>query len=483
MKLKKINLALALTGAMSFGLVGCVDDGADGAVGPQGPQGEQGIQGPQGEQGSAGAAGQNASGQVIALERVGRTASQGFGVSAAEIVAYDKARDRIFVVNAQSGKIDVFNGLTAAQPNLHSSLELAQMLVTDGKATNVSEVGGANSIAVYGDLAAVAVQAEPKTDNGWVIFLNLSDLSFNHAVAVGALPDMVTFTPDGSKVLVANEGEPSLDYSIDPEGSVSVITMADFSVVHIDFTDFNEGSSRFSELDLTKIVLDGYSPNADQNFRATVAQSFEPEYITVSEDGSKAFVALQENNAIVVINLADNSIDKIFGLGFKDHSIPGNEMDAGDEDGPGGTAKVNIRNWPVKGIYMPDSIDSFTYNGKTYLVTANEGDSREDWLENVTNQASCEASGYYFRSGSCLDEVRVKHLVSRAGLTLGPDLTGLDTDDKLGRLKASYHTTRIMNGNSRTVGTDKSQPINTVYAYGARLTRIFHKFAPTLLAP
>ncbi|MGF1645034.1 MAG: choice-of-anchor I family protein [Thiotrichales bacterium] len=261
----------------------------------------------------------------------------------------------------------------------------------------------------------------------------------------------------------ANEGEPNEGYSIDPEGSVSVVTVADFSVRNITFSDFNVGAanSRFAELDLNRMVLDGYN--------ASVAQSLEPEYIAFNADGSKAYVSLQENNAIAVLDLSANRVEKVFGLGFKDHSIPGNELDAGDEDGG-----VRIKTWPVKGIYMPDSIATFAYNGETYLLTANEGDSREDFLIPIADPASCEAAGYYSHDGECVDEVRVKHLVSRAGLTLGPALTGLDGDANLGRLKASYHTTRIMNGNSRANGSDKSAPIDTIYAYGARSFSIWN---------
>lgn len=451
MKMTKLSLAIGFSIGFISLLSGCGSDGKDGI---------------------SGTAGKDGAGQVIALEKTGRTLSRGFLVGASEIVAYDKKTNRIFSVNAQSGQIDIFNDLTATTPALHSSLNLAQLLVDNTVVANTGLVGGANSVAVSDRYIAVAVQANPKTDTGWVVFLNQADLTFARAVSVGALPDMLTFTPDGTKVIVANEGEPSDNYAIDPEGSVSVITVADFRKVDIGFTDFNVGGSRNSELNLTKMIIDGYSATNPGN-KASVAQSLEPENIAVSEDGAKAFVSLQENNAIAVINLANNTIDKIFGLGFKDHSIPGNELDAGDEDGSemagsSTKAKVNIKNWPVKGAYMPDSIASFTYNNKTYLLTANEGDSREDWLSRVTNQASCIAAGYYFHGGACLDEVRIKHLVSRAGLTLGAELTTLTADDKLGRLKTSYHTTRIMNGNNRADGTDKSKAINTVYAYGAR---------------
>lgn len=414
-----------------------------------------------GDDGSNGTNGSDASRQIISLTEAGRTSSRGFGVSAAEIVAYDSARDRIFTVNANTGEIDYFSSLTSISNAPAGTLNLASLLLAANVIGDIAEAGAANSIAIHGDVAAVAVEAVPKTDNGWVVFINLTDLSLVRAVDAGALPDMVTFTPDGSKVLVANEGEPNEGYSVDPEGSVSVITVADGAVTTMGFSAFNAGQPRHNELDLSKMILDG--------FNASVAQSLEPEYIAVAADGRQAYVALQENNAIAVLDLTDNSIDRIFGLGFKNHSIPGNELDAGDRDGG-----MNIRTWPVMGIYMPDAIASYTFNGTTYLVTANEGDSREDWLVPINNQAACEASGYYFRSDKCLDEIRVKDIVSRGGLTLGTALTGLDDDSNLGRLKASYHTTRIMNGNSRADGTDKSQAIEKVYAYGARSFSIWN---------
>ncbi len=392
-----------------------------------------------------GKAGADGAGQVISLLELGRTESQGFDVSAAEIVVFDKDNQRIFTVNADSGAIDVFSASDLSAPSLLNNINLKQLLVDEAVVADANLVGPSNSIAVNSTYVAVAVEANPKTNNGWVVFLNLTDLSFASAVEVGALPDMLTFTPDGSQVVIANEGEPNNDYSIDPEGSVSIISLPEFSLTSIPFTDFNMGESRFSELPLDKMVLDGYN--------ASVAQSVEPEYVTMSKDGSEAYVALQENNAIAVIDMATLTIDRIFGLGFKDYSIPGNELDAGDKD-----SGVNIKNWPVMGIFMPDTITNMTFNDKTYLLTANEGDSREDWLENVTDQTSCESSGYFFENGECHDEVRVKDLVSDAGLTLGTALVGIDNDENLGRLRASYHTTFSKNGST----------VDKVYAYGGR---------------
>ena len=431
----RLYLGVLLSGLLLLA-AGCADDGDDGAKGADGADG---------------------AGQVITLKRLASTESQGFDASAAEIVAFDAGSQRIFSVNAESGNLDVFNAADLTAPMLDQTIDLRAMLVADGVVTSTDLVGAVNSVSVSGNLAAVAVEAAPKTDSGWVVFVNVDTLAYVQSVQVGALPDMVTFTPDGSKVVVACEGEPNEGYSIDPEGSVGVISVADYSLATVGFTDFNVGAARYDELSTAKMVLDGYSATSADN-KATVAQSLEPEYITVSADSSTAYVVLQENNAIAVINLANNTIDKIFGLGFKDHSIPGNEMDASQKDG------VNIRNWPVMGMYMPDSISSFSHDGKTYLITANEGDSREDWLNGISDQASCEAAGYFFAAddGICVDEFSAKDYYAADNVTLDSGLPtngGFGEDNQLRRLKFSYFTTRAMNG-----GTD----FEKLYAYGAR---------------
>jgi DNA-binding beta-propeller fold protein YncE len=423
------------------GIVACGGDGSDGKNGADGADG---------------------AGQVIGLSQQGRYSSGVFDASAAEIVAYDKLNNRTYVVNADSGHVDVLDNSDLSNITLITSISVGADMVSAGAVADASVVGAANSVAVYGSTMAVAVEADPKTDNGWVVFYNTADNSLLKSVQVGALPDMVTFTPDGGKVVVANEGEPDEGYANDPEGSVSVINVSDYSVVNIGFSDFNEGCARHAELPTEKMIIDG--------FNATVAKSIEPEYITVSADSSTAYVVLQENNAIAVIDLGDNTIDKIFGLGFKDHSIPGNELDASQKDG------VNIRNWAVMGMYMPDAISSYTVNGKTYLVTANEGDSRADWLEGVSDQAACEGAGYFFfaEDGVCVDEFSAKDYYDSDNVTLvdsegDPYITdstgaavngGFGGDNGLYRLKFSYFTTYLMNGGSTE--------FEKLYAYGSR---------------
>lgn len=426
--MKLVTTLVACTLAVAS-LSGCMEDGTNGIAGSNGMTGNDGA---------------NGSGQAIALTRIGRSTSQGFNVSAAEIVEYDKAGKQIFTINAQSGAVDVFAATdvtTLATPT--QSIDIRQMLVTQGVVANTGLVGAANSISIHGNRAAIAVEANPKTGNGWVVFIDTATKGYVTSVTAGALPDMVTFTPDGSRVLVANEGEPDVGYINDPVGSVSIITMADFSSVTVGFSDFNVAGARYAELPLNRMVLGGIN--------ATVAQDLEPEYISVREDGQQAYVSLQENNAIAVLNLTNNTVSKIIGLGFKDHAIPGNEMDASQQDG------VNLKTWPVLGMYMPDTIASLTFSGKTYLVTANEGDSREDWLNGLTDSATCTSSGYYYKS-KCRDELALRDIAD-SDLVLGTALAGLATDSTLGRLKFSYQATRKFSG---------STTINKLYAYGGR---------------
>lgn len=224
------------------------------------------------------------------------------GDSAAEIVSYDPATQRVFTVNAADSTVDVIDISDPTAP------EAVEIIV-------ITEYGAAaNSVDIADGVAAVAIENEDKQADGVVVFFD-TDGNFINQVTVGALPDMLTFTPDGTKVLVANEGEPSDDYTVDPEGTVSIIdisggieNLTDENVTQVSFASFND-----AELDPAIRI---YGPNA------TVAQDLEPEYITVSSDSSTAWVALQENNALAVIDIAAAEATALIPLGAKNMNAP-----------------------------------------------------------------------------------------------------------------------------------------------------------------
>ena len=288
----------------------------------------------------------------IQLAKIGDYSHGGFDVGASEIVAHDPESQRLFVVNAQAATVDILDISDPTDPTLIGTIDVS------------SHGAVANSVDVHDGVVAVAIEAAVKQDPGVVAFYTTGG-TFITSVTVGALPDMVTFTPDGKYVLTANEGEPNGAYTVDPLGSVSIVEIKQgvddvlqSDVRTVDFSSYNNVT-----LDASVRV---FGPNA------TTAQDFEPEYVAVSENSKTAYVTLQENNAIAVIDIKKAQIERVMGLGFKDHSLAQNALDASDRDNV-----INIATWPVHGMYLPDAIAAFKHNGKTYLVTANEGDARD----------------------------------------------------------------------------------------------------------
>ncbi|WP_368572046.1 choice-of-anchor I family protein [Acinetobacter junii] len=330
--------------------------------------------------------------ETIKLSVLGHYKTNIFAESAAEIPAYDAASKRLFVVNAQKGLVDVLDASKPEQP-----IHIAELSARDYLAD--SEV---NSVAVQNGIVAIAVQAKNKTDAGLVVFFNAKDLSFMSKVAVGSLPDMLTFSPNGKTVLVANEAEPNDDYSIDPEGSVSIIDIRDIKQPKASIADFRAWNSQKADLMAKGVRI--FGPNA------TVAQDLEPEYITISGDSKTAWVTLQENNAIARIDIAQQKVTDIYPLGYKDHGVMGNELDVSDRD-----SEIDIKTWAgLVGMYQPDSIANYQVNGQTYLVTANEGDSRE-WLKDEDAYfAGNLAQGY-------VENIRMKHLFNSKGFNAEGD--------------------------------------------------------------
>ncbi len=316
----------------------------------------------------------------LSLTKIGTF--NGGGPAAAEITAYDPGSKRLFVVNGALGTVDVVNLANPAAPTLISTISVTQF------------GSGANSVAVHNGVVGVAIQAQIKTDPGKVAFYRASDLAVLSNVTVGALPDMITFTPSGRYALVANEAEPSDNYAADPEGSVSIIDVTNSAAPVVRTAGFSSFNGQAAQLRAAGVRIYGLN--------ASVAQDLEPEYIAISDDSKTAYVTLQENNALAVINIDAGTVTSVTPFGFKNHTLAGNGIDASDRDGPTAGPLVNIRNWPVFGMYQPDAIASYTVAGQTYLVTANEGDARE-WgtFEEEARVSSLTLNPSVFTDAAC----------------------------------------------------------------------------------
>ncbi|MFA0235446.1 choice-of-anchor I family protein [Vibrio sp. 10N.222.55.C7] len=369
--------------------------------------------------------------EVTVLTLVGSSiADAPFDTSAAEIVSYDSCTDKLYVVNAQAKKVDVLSMNTDSSPSSEGSIDLQSAAAASG-----IDIGAANSVSTHQGLVAVAIENADKQQNG-IIALYLSDtLELITTYTAGALPDMVSFSKDGRYIASANEGEPNADYSIDPEGSVTLVDLTNgplqATVTQIDFKAFNQGQPRHAEL-TDKVRIS--APNA------TVAQDLEPEYLTFADNG-KLYVALQENNALAAIDVASAHVDAILGLGGKPWDNA--KLDASNKDKNIG----NLQSYAMlEGLYMPDSITSYSVDGNTYIVTANEGDGREYGIK--TTQEMCDEKGfewdgddyqgtenYTIEKDFCIayvDEVRGKKLDIDANHPLA---SALKDNKQLARLK------------------------------------------------
>lgn len=334
------------------------------------------------------------------------------GTAASEISAYDTLTKRLFTVNNE----------TAATPKVEVLELTAAATINRLTPIDVSALGGvANSVAVSGGRLAIALEAANKQANGSVVIVDTRTLTVLRTVPVGAMPDMVTYSPNGRYIVTADEGEPNPAYTVDPVGSVSIIDVqTNYSVRTLTF-----GAFAAQQITLTADGFRVYGPNA------TLAQDVEPEYVAISADSQKAWVTLQENNGIAEVDLATGTILRIWPLGTKDISLATNAIDPSDRDN-----QILLGTWPIRSYFLPDAIASFTAGGQTYLITADEGDTRA-------------YSGYS-------EEARIGTLTLDA--TAFPDGNALKQPAKLGRLIVT-----------RSAGdTDGDGDYDVLYAIGGR---------------
>lgn len=278
------------------------------------------------------------------------------GTNSTEIVSFDPSTDRLYIANSIGQKMDVVNFSNPAAPVLITSISMAPY-------------GGINSIVAKNGIVAAAVENTNPQLNGSVVFFDQNGV-FQNQVTVGAMPDMITFNQNNTKLLTANEGEPNSTYSVDPEGSVSIV-------------DISGGIATLTQANVTTIGLTSFNGQENalraQGIRifttsASAAQDLEPEYIAISTDNTKAFVTMQENNALLTIDLLTNTIVSLTPFGYSSYSAGSNNaLDASDQSG----MVLITGDLPIKGAYMPDAMAYKTISGQGYLFTANEGDSRE----------------------------------------------------------------------------------------------------------
>ncbi|MVN75654.1 T9SS type A sorting domain-containing protein [Hymenobacter sp. HMF4947] len=349
-------------------------------------------------------------------------------INSAEIVSYDASTKRLYVANSVGGKLDILNLANPAAITAVASID-------------IKAYGGINSVAARNGLVACAIENATPQANGSVVFFDQNGV-FQKQLTVGALPDMITFSPDGRYVLTANEGEPNAAYTADPEGSVSVIDVSggvgSLTQANVTTAGFAAYNGQAAALRAQGIRIYGGLAGAP----STVAQDLEPEYVAVSADSQTAYITLQENNAIAVLDLATKQITALRPVGYSDHRQPGRSLDASDQ-----TTDVLLANWPIKGMRQPDAIATFEVNGTAYLLTANEGDARDyaGFSEQVRLGTTSTSAPYV------LDP------------TVFPNAALLKNNNVLGRLNVT----------NKLGDTDGDGDFDEIYAFGGRSFSIY----------
>jgi LPXTG-motif cell wall-anchored protein len=303
------------------------------------------------------------------------------GQQASEIVAFDSASKQMYITNGALNRIDIVDVAVPATPTLVRSVD---MLVY-GRGVQSVTVGDGIVAAAVDVAPVVSANGRQTASNGLIVLMDTTGRVLK-TVGVGNLPDHVSFTPDKKTILVASEGEPicslndgstSANETVDPalvsdaNGTVSLIDVssgaANATVTNLDFSSFDKTALLAENV---RVFFPGSS----------AAQDLEPEYITTNAAGTRAYVTLQEANAIAVVDLVNKTILDVAPLGYKDWSAAGLLYDGSKVDS--GTSGVfanpiSYAGVPLKGMYMPDTIASMQKGGETFLLTANEGDARD----------------------------------------------------------------------------------------------------------
>ena len=317
----------------------------------------------------------------------------------AEIVAYDEENGKAYVVNGQESVLNIFDVRADGSFGEAEKRDVAALMA---EADPAFTYGDMTSVAVSSKGAvAVALQDADYTAPGRVALFG-ADGSISAVYTTGVQPDMVTFSEDGRYILTADEGEPREGYGegiADPAGSVTVID-----------TQAEENAARvagFAAFDAEELAAEGVVFNRIDGAILSAETDLEPEYIAVS--GGKAYVSLQEANAIAVVDIAAAQVEQILPLGFKDYSAAENAVDLDENDGTYSPKTYE----DTYGVYMPDGIAVYEAGGKTYIATANEGDAREwgDFSDEVKRDLT-SADGTVTAEG-----VRVLNNAVKAGIS------------------------------------------------------------------
>ena len=361
----------------------------------------------------------------------------------------------MFVINGPDSSVKIVSIANPANPILVSTISVKPYGI------DVTSVA-CNKNGVF---AIAVIDSNGKTNPSNIVFLDING-NYINKVKAGANADHVIFTSNGQKLLVANEGEPNVGYTIDPEGSISIIDLAtgvanitQANVQTAGFTAFNSPAVIDSKIRIFGKIQTGTTFLRN----STVAEDLEPEYIAISDDNTTAWVTCQENNALAVVNINTATVTSLLPLGYKNHRLVGNGLDPSDRDNGSNGAMAKIDTFPVFGLFLPDGISHFKAGNQSYLVTANEGDARADWgtanlEENRVGDAAYVLDSTKFGGAAGVAAIKANSYLGR--LTVTNRYGDFDNDGKMDSIFAfGGRSFSIWNGTTGALVWDSKDEI------------------------
>lgn len=311
---------------------------------------------------------------------------------AGEIISFDSSTKRVFATQSSglSHGVNWFDFSNPAAPTAGGFVDFSNLY-----GNGASGIASLTSVAIdpmgrgFGVAAVVPTLNADYSTLGRIGIFDTSTGAILNTLDIGYHPDSVSFTPDGSRILIANEGEyVDIPSQVNRPGGISVVDLAGVtslnkgttlagltqsSVTTRDFTGVDISSARYNSL-----------PGATNGAVESAINNIEPEYIT--SIGGKAYASLQEANAIGVYDLNTNQWTNVFSMGTRAM----NNVDLTRRNG------INLEaTTPFVGLPMPDTIASFQHGGKTYIVTANEGDARGADDADVMRVSAARTAGLF----------------------------------------------------------------------------------------
>jgi hypothetical protein len=323
---------------------------------------------------------------AVSLTLLGRYSSGQFGVNAAASVAYYGGNKTALIANRHTNRVEVVSLTNPATPQATAQIDASAAAATAlnramGKVTAVATFDEPDA-ALDRDRIAITVNGAGVSDNGAVVIYKAADRSLVTVLQTGVGPKALAFSQDGRFIVTANEGAPAPDYSVDPEGSIGVVdltptpvapaTTAPPAITVLDFRAFNVSGvtpipSTSRETEVPSDVR--FSNRPGVTTQSTRAQDLEPE--TVSTLLNRAYVSLQENNAMATVEFSPPRIEFILGLGTKDFNTDTSKLDASDQD----MDDVLVKR-PVKGFRQPGGLLAYRSANEILLLSANTGAPR-----------------------------------------------------------------------------------------------------------